>query len=129
MTRRIPSLAAALLHAGAAGSLLLAGAAAARPFDPGKASFSLAYKEETSPYRVNAVFLMPGEVLDLEVTEATGAFLLLLAAGDSLPGTSWRWPAPAEAGLHPLRIVRSGGTCAGAAGAPLRPVVRRLRRD
>lgn len=89
-------------------AMLLAGAAAASPFDPGKASFSLAYKEETSPYRVNAVFLMPGEVLDLEIKHASGPFALLTAAGDSLPGTAWRWPAPRAAGLHPLLIVRPG---------------------
>lgn len=88
--------------------LLLAGAAAAKPFDPGKASFSLAYKEETSPYRVNAVFLMPGEVLELRIEHASGSFALRTPAGDSLPGSSWRWHAPREAGLHPLRIVRPG---------------------
>lgn len=88
--------------------LLMAGSAGARSFDPGKASFSLAYKDETSPYRINAVFLMPGEVLHAEVKHATGPFSLHSEGGDSLPGTSWRWTSPREAGLYPLRIVRAG---------------------
>lgn len=83
--------------------------ARAEPFDPGKASFALAYQEEVSPYRINAVFLMPGETLELSIREGTGRYSLRLPAGDSLPGPSWRWQAPEEPGLYPLRVDRDGG--------------------
>lgn len=86
--------------------LLLPVLSAAAPFDPGKASFSLSYKDETSPYRINAVFLMPGETLELKVRDDDGAFSLRGPAGDSQGGDAWKWLAPREPGLYPLRVIR-----------------------
>ena len=86
--------------------LLLPVLSAAEAFDPGKASFSLSYKDETSPYRINAVFLMPGETLDLKVRDDDGSFSLRGPAGDSQGGEAWKWLAPREPGLYPLRVIR-----------------------
>ena len=56
-------------------------------FDAGKAGFQVRYKEETSPYKVNAVFLMPGERLDLEVKAAgKGGFRIAFPGAGSAPG-------------------------------------------
>lgn len=94
--------------------LLFPALGSALPFDAGKASFSLSYKEETSPYRVNAVFLMPGETLEMKVGEPKGGYTFISETGetdgigDSLGGaTSWQWAAPREPGLYPLRVVRA----------------------
>ncbi len=89
-------------------------------FDAGKAGFTIKYKEETSPYRVSAVFLMPGEILDVkianhdmgrftwEVPEGTGGSDSSAANRDSSarPLKSWKWKAPDSAGLYPLRLRR-----------------------
>lgn len=85
---------------------------AQKPFDAGKASFELAYKEETSPYRVNAVFLLPGEVLELAVKDQRkGDFVFQGDTGGPWMGaTAWRWTAPREAGLHPLVVRRADNT-------------------
>ena len=80
-------------------------AAPSRAFDSGKAGFSIQYKGETSPYRVSAVFLMPGETLDLQVAgQETGGFLLAFGDGVGGPDSSrsrreakvqtWKWKAP-----------------------------------
>ena len=87
---------------------------AAAAFDPGRAGFSIAYKDETSAYRVNAAFLMPGETLDLRVqanARDTGTFALEDPAGLAKPAGSrrWAWTAPDSAGLYPLRIASPGG--------------------
>ncbi|MEO6097739.1 MAG: hypothetical protein ABIW76_19630 [Fibrobacteria bacterium] len=94
---------------------------ASRPgaFDAGKAGFAIKYKDETSPYRVSAVFLMPGEILDVKIAgNERGRFRLETPASaqaettrppDSIAGTgsvSWSWKAPDSAGLYPLRLSR-----------------------
>jgi hypothetical protein len=89
---------------------------AAQAFDAGKAGFKVKYKEETSPYRVNAAFLMPGENLELQVAgKEPGRFTLEMGSGtagaDSIRGASpdaraWTWKAPDSAGLYPLRLRR-----------------------
>ncbi|MDB5105509.1 MAG: Peptidase [Fibrobacteres bacterium] len=67
--------------------LLIAGVAFA--FDAGKAGFSIRYQEESSPYRVGAVFLMPGEVLKIQVEgRETGTFSLDTIPGETAPDSS-----------------------------------------
>ena len=82
-------------------------------FESGRSGFTVAYAGEKSPYQVNAVFLMPGETLDVKVFEKDGpGFSLLLPDGSTLPGAArrgWSWVAPRVAGLYPLIIRRSGG--------------------
>jgi hypothetical protein len=106
---RIPALPAALGPA-----LLLA--AAAQAFDPGRAGFQARYHGEKSPYRINAVFLMPGETLDIGVPEDAGSFSLTYPEGAGSPvgkggeagPREWKWRAPMEPGLYPLRLGRDG---------------------
>jgi hypothetical protein len=84
-------------------------------FDPGRVGFSIAYKEENSAYRINAVFLMPGEILDLRLpTRDSGSFVLLdpAARGRQLAPGRWAWRAPDSAGAYAFRIAHpaSGDT-------------------
>jgi hypothetical protein len=84
-------------------------------FDAGKAAFKIKYKDETSPYKVSAVFLLPGEILELKIAgRESGRFRLVLPPGlgaqrglsqpaDS-NARSWSWTAPDTAGLYPLRV-------------------------
>lgn len=91
-------------------------ASAVQAFDAGKAGFKLKYKEETSPYRVNAAFLMPGETLELRVAgKEPGRFTLEFGSGSAGPDSirssppearAWAWKAPDSAGLYPLRLRR-----------------------
>jgi hypothetical protein len=90
-------------------------------FDPGRAGFTLRYGRETSPYKVNAVFLMPGEALSLETKDAdSGRFRIDPEPSDTPYDTAgrmestgpngWKWRAPDSAGLYTLRVSREGGS-------------------
>jgi hypothetical protein len=94
--------------------------AAAGMFDPCKAGFQVHYGNETSPYTLNSVFLMPGEILRLEVSAAdSGRFLFTFAAGSggvdsggkagSEGPRSWTWTAPDSSGVYALELSRSQG--------------------
>jgi hypothetical protein len=80
----------------------------ARAFDAGKASFAVRYRGEVSDYRINPVFLMPGETLDLEARERGASFSLAFGDGEGEPTgpRSWTWRAPREPGLYELRLAR-----------------------
>lgn len=84
-------------------------AARAAAFDPERVGFTAEYHGESSSYRVNAAFLMPGEKLELRVKGDTGAFTLVDPSRRALPAAAgrWNWPAPDSAGLYPL-VVRQG---------------------
>jgi hypothetical protein len=71
-------------------------------FDPGRLGFSVSYQDEKSSYRVNAVFLMPGETVNLKVQAAdTGAFTLEDSAARGRPAG----PPPTEFwGPHTKRL-------------------------
>ena len=84
-------------------------------FDPGKAGFTIKYKDESSAYRINAVFLMPGENLKLRIKDGDGAGFTLAfpsGTGDSATGSAarreWDWKAPDSAGLYPMTVSRDG---------------------
>ncbi len=81
-------------------------------FEAGKTGFIAKYRDEASPYRVNAVFLMPGEKLALRVEAGdTGGYALRDPWGRSVPAGSrrWDWTAPDSAGLYPFTIRRADG--------------------
>jgi hypothetical protein len=81
-------------------------------FDPGKASFSLSYKDETSPYRVNAAFVLPGETLELAVEDPRGEAFTLSEGASGIPASGrakWAWIAPRDPGRHALVVRKSGG--------------------
>jgi hypothetical protein len=79
-------------------------------FSPERASFSVRFKDELSPYRVLAVFVLPGETLNLELV-AEGRdrrFVLAAVAGQIAPAGDrrWRWTAPTATGLYPLTLAQ-----------------------
>jgi hypothetical protein len=96
-------------------SVLLLGASGKTDFSfsGDAAGFSLAGKGNRFQYRVNSVFLLPGEVLDTEIEDAGRGeiFSFRTSQGEvsELPSSaSWRWRAPMEPGLYPIRVSRVG---------------------
>ena len=89
-------------------SLAAVGPAAAEVFSPGFSGFSVRLRGEINPYEVLGVYVLPGEILDLEIldTDSPESFRLdptkgqLLKTGEG----SWSWKAPAAPGLYPLEI-------------------------
>jgi hypothetical protein len=82
-------------------------------YESGRADFTLRVGELRISHKVFAVTAMPGQAVTLDV-EAMGpetAFVLRHASGDAVAvgGSAWRWTAPMEPGLHPLRIQEDGG--------------------
>lgn len=77
-------------------------------FDPGRASFSVRFRNETNPYRVFGVFVLPGEKLPLEAVAAAeeSRYEVRPTAGElrSAGRGRWEWTAPTEPGLYPIRI-------------------------
>lgn len=94
----------------------LVSASATYAFDAGKSGFNVKYKEETSPFRVNAAFLMPGETLELRIPgKESGRFTLEFGSRSAGPDSirrspaearAWTWKAPDSAGVYPLRLRR-----------------------
>lgn len=86
----------------------LAGSAAG--FSPEKASFSIAFKEEISPYRVMGVYVLPQETLTVAVTDSgKQGYSLRAMAGDILQiGPSrWQWVSPPAVGVYPIVVADS----------------------
>ena len=82
-------------------------------YDPARLSFHVKFRDESSAYRVLAVPVLPNETLRFQVVDETGgrAFTAEAETGDlalTAP-LSWEWVAPAEKGLHPVRIRTIGG--------------------
>jgi hypothetical protein len=77
-------------------------------FSPQKAGFTLKFKQEVSPYKVMAVFVLPGETLALEVLNAPAEneYHLEAGAGKTIwEGTNrWKWQAPEGSGVYPVQI-------------------------
>lgn len=98
MKTRLRSYACILI----AGSALIPMAASfAATFDSGRAAFSLTVNDDlVIPYRVFAVYVLPGERLQLAAPGATAraAQGVMTAAGPGL----WQWSAPAEPGVAEL---------------------------
>jgi len=82
--------------------------AVAEPFDPGKVSFSIAYRDEMAPYRIQSTFLLPREPLRVTVDDGgTGdRFTARLDDGarSELSQNTWLWTAPEEPGHHLLEL-------------------------
>jgi hypothetical protein len=94
-------------------SWLAAGAAhkpepAPQPFSTEKASFALKFKDELSPYRVLAAFVMPGARMDLEAVSASPSsrFAAQADAGRLAATGSrrWSWTAPILPGLARIAV-------------------------
>ena len=81
-------------------------------FTADRLSFAVRVRDEVSSHRVLGVFVLPEEDVQIEVlggSEAAGGYRLEATAGIAQavrPGR-WTWRAPAENGLHPLKIVNA----------------------
>ncbi len=113
LLRLVPLLVTLLILPFGAAQLLSSSshAAIAPSYSPQTLSFSLRVRDDLIvPHRVFAVFLMPGELLDLEVSRARDGDYRVDDAGARTLSTGrhrWTWKAPTEPGLYPLRIERS----------------------
>ena len=78
-------------------------------FSPEKASFTIRFNDETSPYRVMSTFLLPSEHLVLEVQNSAlpGPYSLETSADviTQRSAARWDWRAPDRPGLSALRII------------------------
>lgn len=85
-------------------------------FSSERASFSVKFREQVSPYRVIGVFLLPGEVLELEVLilehSPKGEYSLRTSDGKITQkgATKWEWRAPGEKGLYVISVVEPQAT-------------------
>ena len=84
------------------------------PFSKGTAGFSVKFKDEVSSYRLLGVFVLPQEMLVLEVAEAprNSRYVLQSTAGKTgqLALHKWQWQAPEEAGLYQVKILHAPAT-------------------
>ena len=80
-------------------------------FSPERATFSIKFKNEVSPYSVMAIFVLPEEILTLEIIDKTSKSGYTLEAPTQLTqnilNKKCKWKAPKEKGFYPLKIVHS----------------------
>lgn len=92
--------------------LLLAAAGPTGAWEPDRAGFAVRFKGgQVSRHSVIGAFVLPGEALALAVEpqDAASWSWALDWVGPEAVATgraSWRWQAPAAAGLYPLRVVQ-----------------------
>ncbi len=69
-----------------------------------KASFTVSFKDDETPYRVTAVYVLPGEWIPLSVP--AGRYAISASTGNvvSITKNSWEWEAPRKAGVYPVTI-------------------------
>ncbi len=81
-----------------------------KKFSSQRAGFSVAFKDEITPYRVTGVFVLPKEVILISVQDSPSdqKYEMHISNGKLLhtTGTSWQWQAPDTKGLYPLKIHR-----------------------
>ena len=90
-------------------TVLMAWAGSAAGFDPGRAGFEVRFKGLDLPYRVMALFVAPGEVLELEVIDPLPGENYTLTAVDGtvtpLGKGKWSLSLPRRPGCRPATIV------------------------
>jgi len=76
---------------------------------PGKAAFSIKFKDELSSYIKMSVFVLPGEVLTFEILDNKQRTHYVLDSSDGnikdFAPNKWRWISPQEKGLYTLKFV------------------------
>ena len=76
-----------------------------------KASFSIIFKNETSPYHIMGFFVLPEEQIMIRPVgdDKNELFAIHLSGGSitTIEENKWRFQAPQEPGLYPITIVRS----------------------
>jgi hypothetical protein len=102
----------------ASGSSFARAAAASEPSAPAPSSFSaqrldfaVRYHDEVSSLRVNAVFVLPGEELTIQLidpSDSGSTFTVEASEGDVLRWGSerWNWTAPDRPALYPMTVRR-----------------------
>lgn len=77
--------------------------------DTPQSGFSVKFRNVVTPYPVTAMFVSPGETVDIEVLmgSETANYRLTNSSGTLKPTSAgrWRWTAPKSSGLTPLTIV------------------------
>lgn len=77
-------------------------------FSAQKASFSVKFMDEVSPYRVMGVFVLPNEIINLEVLDSAinKKYQIKISDGKliQISNKKWQWHAPVRNGLYPLII-------------------------
>jgi hypothetical protein len=113
-TRVIAGLLRRVLPVGLGLGIVLTGCPLAAPaggYSPGKAGFTIKFKEEISPYKVIAMFVLPNEVVTIEALGAgnTNALALRYSAGEVTEsnGNHWRWRAPGSVGDYSVAVIDS----------------------
>lgn len=80
-------------------------------YRPEQTDFQLKYNDLVLPYRVAAIFVMPGEEVRLEAlfTGPRAAFTFRADSGAVAPvdSTRWRWIAPEAPGHYPLAVINN----------------------
>ena len=81
-------------------------------FTADQVGFAVRVRNEVSSHRVLGVFVLPEGVVEIEVlggSEALGGYRLEATTGivQAIQPGRWAWRAPAENGLHPLKIVNA----------------------
>ena len=73
-----------------------------------KVHFSLKFKDEINSYRILALFLMPGERIELECVDSDPKQTYMISAKDGAIATvskkRWTWEAPQQHGMYSLTI-------------------------
>lgn len=89
---------------------LLASASTAGPWQSGRTSFTATVGNIAHDYNVALATAMPGETVSIAVTRSGNGTFTLQAAGRPVTAAgraTWRWHAPAAAGLYPLTLTRT----------------------
>ncbi len=75
-------------------------------FDAGRASFSVRINDEIIPYNVFAIYVLPGEQLEIEASGSEQDEFQISGGGNAqaLAPRRWSWRAPQQPGLYDLRI-------------------------
>jgi hypothetical protein len=79
-------------------------------FSSQRASFSVKFKDEVSPYRVIGIFVLPDEIITLEVIDSAKNqnYQIKISDGKLIQSTKKKcqYQAPAQKGLYPLKIIQ-----------------------
>jgi len=83
-------------------------------FSPERAGFSIKFKDEVSPYNIIGVFLIPGEIITIEVIDNDpGARYTIRPTGgtaERIDNKRWNFKAKDTHGLYPAVIYNPAGT-------------------
>ncbi|MFH2051547.1 MAG: D-Ala-D-Ala carboxypeptidase family metallohydrolase [bacterium] len=82
----------------------------AAPFADGRAGFEVRFRNLVIPYEVAAIFVMPGESIELEVVDPEPGAVFTLAANGPVTErgrAKWSWMVPTAPGFEEIRITET----------------------